>query len=61
MKKEEVPGVSEGVARSAENYADNVILGAERGHGFAAEKANHLKDVLTGCSTKMKQEGSLKN
>ena len=48
MKKEEIPGVSEGVARSAENYADNVILRAERGHGFAAEKANHLKDALTG-------------
>jgi len=48
MKKKEIPGVASGAYQSSENYADNVILGAERGHGFAAEKANHLKDVFDG-------------
>ncbi len=41
-------GISSGVVGSSQNYSDNVILGAERGHGFAAEKANHLHDVFTG-------------
>lgn len=40
MKKDESVGINAGVAGSAENYSDNVILGAERGHGFAGEKAN---------------------
>ena len=40
--------IGSGVAASAEHYADNVILHAQRGHGFAAEKANHLADVLSG-------------
>ena len=53
MKKEEVPGISAGVVGGAENYADKVTLRAERGHGFAAEKANHLKDVLTGKNAKL--------
>ena len=42
------PGISAGVAESAGNYSDNVVFRAERGHGFAAEKANHLADVLSG-------------
>ena len=46
MKKEEIPGIGYGGGRSAENYADNVKFGGERGHGFAAEKANHLKGRL---------------
>ena len=41
-------GISSGVVGSSQNYADNVILRGERGHGFAAEKANHLHDVFTG-------------
>jgi hypothetical protein len=48
MKKREIPGVGFGSYQSSVNYADNVVLGAERGHGFAAEKANHLKDVFHG-------------
>lgn len=48
MKKEDVPGIASGVVESAHNYADNVILGTSRGHGFAGEKANHLKDVWSG-------------
>lgn len=41
-------GASSGVIDGSMNYADNVVLGAKQGHGFAAEKANHLHDVLTG-------------
>ena len=37
-----------GVIKNAELYSDNVILNAARGHGFAAEKANHLFDQATG-------------
>lgn len=37
-----------GNLQSAENFADNVPFNAARGHGFAAEKANHLFDKLTG-------------
>lgn len=48
MEKREIPGVGIGSYQSSENYADNVVLGAKRGHGFAAEKANHLWDVLQG-------------
>jgi len=48
VKKKEIPGVGIGSYQSSENYADNVVLGAKRGHGFAAEKANHIKDVFEG-------------
>lgn len=47
MKNENI-GTSAGIVESAKNYSDNVILSAERGHGFAAEKANHLYDKFTG-------------
>jgi gas vesicle protein len=57
----EIPGMSSGVIGSAENYADNVILGAERGHGFAAEKANHLHDVFTGKEAKIVGGDNVKN
>ncbi len=48
LSREEVAGVSAGVAGSGTNYADNVRFGAQHGHGVAAEKANHLFDTFTG-------------
>lgn len=48
VKKQEVTGTTTGVIGSAENYADNVVFGASRGHGFAGEKANHLRDIIVG-------------
>ncbi|GAB4217184.1 MAG: hypothetical protein OHK0012_21020 [Synechococcales cyanobacterium] len=57
----ETPGMSSGVIGSAENYADNVILGSERGHGFAAEKANHLHDVFTNKDAKIVGGDNIKN
>ena len=41
-------GAAIGANEAAKIYADNIILQAERGHGFAAEKANHFIDKLTG-------------
>ena len=61
MKKEEVTGTGAGVSGSAENYADNVKFGSERGHGFAAEKANHLKDVWTGKDANIIGDDNAKN
>lgn len=52
MKKEEIHGISAGVVGSAENYADNVVFHAERGHGFAGEKANHDQTLMTSNSHK---------
>jgi hypothetical protein len=49
----ESPGRGLGATESAANFADNVIFNASRGHGFAAEKANHLHDVLTGKDAKL--------
>jgi hypothetical protein len=56
-----ISGISAGIIGSSENYADNVILGAERGHGFAAEKANHLHDVFTGKDAKIVGSDNVKN
>ena len=61
MKKKETLGTTAGSIGSAENYSDNVILGASRGHGFAAEKANHLKDVVFGKDAKIVGGDNLKN
>ncbi|EKT4487713.1 hypothetical protein [Shewanella algae] len=61
MKKEEVIGTASGAIDSAENYADNVVLGASRGHGFAAEKANHLNDVFSGKDAKIIGGDNAKN
>lgn len=47
-KTSENVGVVAGNLQSAEIFAENVVLNAARGHGFAAEKANHLFDKLTG-------------
>lgn len=54
-------GLSAGVAEGAQNYSDNVILGAERGHGIAAEKANYLHDKLTGKDAKIVGGNNAKN
>lgn len=53
MNKEDIPSIGNGIANNAKIYADNVILNAERGHGFAAEKANHLRDVMAGRNAKL--------
>lgn len=49
MKKiAKIVGESAGSVGSSMNFADNVVFNSSRGHGFAAERANHLHDVFTG-------------
>lgn len=61
MNNKNIIGTTSGVIGSSENYADNVILGATRGHGFAAEKANHLKDAISGKDAKIVGGNNAKN
>ncbi|MCY7407485.1 MAG: hypothetical protein LH631_08930 [Alkalinema sp. CAN_BIN05] len=61
LNKEELAGIGFGIAENAKIYADNVILTAQRGHGFAAEKANHLKDILAGKDAKIVGGNNAKN
>lgn len=53
LKKRELAGVVSAAISSSVNYADNIVFGANRGHGFAAEKANNLKDVFSGKNAKI--------
>lgn len=55
------PGSAAGAIGSAQNYADNVSFNAARGHGFAAEKANHLHDCFSGKDAKIVGYDNAKN
>lgn len=59
--KEEYSGRGYGAYQSSENYADNVALRASQGHGFAAEKANHLCDVFHGKDAEIIGRDNAKN
>lgn len=48
VENKSIPGIISGNLQSAENFAENVPFLAARGHGFAAERANHLFDKLSG-------------
>ena len=61
LSGEEVTGIGAGTAGSGTNYADNVVFGAERGHGFAAERANHLFDELAGKDARIVGTDNVKN
>lgn len=50
-----------GIIDAANIYADNVVMHAERGHGFAAEKANHLWDKITGKDSTIVGGDNIKN
>lgn len=58
---ETTSGNAAGVVDGAINYADHVHLGARQGHGFAAEKANHLHDKLTGKEAQLVGGDNAKN
>ena len=49
----EVAGRAVAVNESAKHVADHVVLNAEQGHGYAAEKANHLVDTLLGRNSEI--------
>lgn len=56
-----LPARIHGIIESSLIYEENVILSASRGHGFAAEKANHLWDVITGKNAKIVGGDNAKN
>ncbi|MDK4563980.1 hypothetical protein QG053_02740 [Kingella kingae] len=58
---ENIVGTTAANLMSAENFADNVVLNAARGHGFAAEKANHLYDKFTGKNAHLVGGDNAKN
>jgi hypothetical protein len=60
-KSIEVGGVASATMGNAEQFAETIIFGAERGHGFAAEKANHMTDVLNGEDAKLVGQDNAKN
>lgn len=54
-------GASFGAAEAAGVYAENIVFQAERGHGFAAEKANHWWDIFTGKVARLVGGDNAKN
>ncbi|MDP8170803.1 hypothetical protein QJU96_05835 [Pasteurella skyensis] len=69
MKKEksdnnaELIGIAQGNIQSAQNYSDNVKIydNPTGGHGFAAEKTNHLFDKITGKKAHIIGDDNTKN
>ena len=61
IDKKEITGTVVGNLSAAENYADNIKMGGERGHGFAAEKANHLHDQFSGKHAQIIGDDNAKN
>lgn len=61
LKAENISGLTAADLMSAENFSDNVVLNAARGHGFAAEKANHLYDKLRGKNAELVGVDNAKN
>ena len=55
------PGLFTGLFGSALNYADNIVMAGKQGHGFAAEKANHIWDILHGKNAKIIGGNNIKN
>ena len=48
LSADDVVGMGAGAVGSGANYADNVVFGGTKGHGYAAESANDLFDRLAG-------------
>ena len=58
---EQIAGIGAGATGSGANYAENVLFGGERGHGFAAENANHLYDKVVGRDAKIVGRDNARN
>jgi len=52
-KSPEFAGIGFGLGMSAEKYAHQVKYHGTRGHGFAAEDANHVSDIFSGRNAKI--------
>ena len=53
----ESAGIGAGSVGSGANYADNVVFGGTKGHGYAAESANNLFDSLAGKDAELVDRG----
>lgn len=54
-------GHATGMQDSTAIYSDNVVMNGRQGHGFAAEKANHLADRLSGNDAQLIGGDNAKN
>lgn len=54
-------GHATGMLDSTVTYSDNVVMNGRQGHGFAAEKANHLADRLSGNDAQLIGGDNAKN
>ena len=61
LKRGGTVACSYSVIEGGKNYADNIKFGGSRGHGFAAEGANHLKDVVLGKEAKLVGDNHVPN
>ncbi|EGQ9994043.1 hypothetical protein [Vibrio vulnificus] len=59
--KLEKEGVFAGIANNAQEYTRKVKYHGERGHGFAAEDANHLDDIFSGKNAQIVGDDNAKN
>ncbi len=59
--RKERTGIYSGAIDNAKEYAKKVKYHGTRGHGFAAEDANHLDDVLSGKNAKIVGDDNVKN
>ena len=61
LSGEQIAGICAGATASGTNYAENVLFGGERGHGFAAENASHLYDRVVGRDAKIVGRDNARN
>ncbi|MCK8043690.1 hypothetical protein MSG37_02235 [Shewanella sp. 1CM18E] len=59
--RKEKNGIYAGAMDNAQEYARKVKYHGAKGHGFAAEDANHLDDVLSGKNAKIVGDDNVKN
>lgn len=54
-------GVFSNVSNAATNYGMDKIVNNPQGHGFAAERANHLSDILSGKNAELVGDNNVKS
>ena len=54
-------GIFSNVSNAATNYSMDKIVNNKQGHGFTAERANHLSDILSGKEAELVGDNNVKN
>ena len=54
-------GVFANISNASTNYGMDKIVNNPQGHGFAAERANHLSDILSGKDAELVGDNNVKN